>query len=63
MPVPVVNYAAPLHSCKYRWLQAPATNFVWTKRSPVCGDLLLSLAGMSLRLLKFSGGSVDSYAL
>jgi hypothetical protein len=21
------DYAAPLHSCKYRWLQAPATNF------------------------------------
>jgi hypothetical protein len=19
-------YAAPLHNCKYRWLQAPATN-------------------------------------
>ena len=20
-------HAAPLHSCKYRWLRAPATNF------------------------------------
>jgi hypothetical protein len=29
------SYAAPLHSCKYRWLHAPATNlfkFPGTKR-------------------------------
>ena len=24
--VAVLTYAAPLHSCRYRWLRAPATN-------------------------------------
>ena len=41
-------HAAPFHSCKYRWLPAPATSFIWTKRSPVSGDLLLSLAALSI---------------
>ena len=27
---------------------APATNFIWTRRSPVSGDLLLSLAALSI---------------
>jgi hypothetical protein len=44
----VPAHAAPLHGCKYRWLHAPATNFIWTKRPPVSGDLLLSLAALSI---------------
>jgi hypothetical protein len=30
------------------WLRAPATSFVWAMRSPVFGDLLLSLAALSI---------------
>ena len=33
-------YAAPRHSCKYRWLHAPATITNCTSRSPVSGDLV-----------------------
>ena len=42
------DYAAPLAGCRCRWLHAPATNFIWTMRSPVSGDLLLSLAAVSI---------------
>jgi hypothetical protein len=41
------NHAGPIHSCKYRWLRAPATSFIWTTRSPVSSDLVLSLAALS----------------
>ena len=41
-------YPAVLHNCKYRRLRAPATSFIWTKRSPASGDLLLSLAAFSI---------------
>jgi hypothetical protein len=43
-----IVHAAAVQSCKYRRLCAPATNSIWTKRSPVSGDLLLSLAALSI---------------
>jgi hypothetical protein len=33
---------------RYRRLRAPATSFIWTKMSPVSGDLLLSLAALNI---------------
>jgi hypothetical protein len=34
-------HAAPLHSCKYRWLHAPATKDTCRQRSSDCDDLFV----------------------
>jgi hypothetical protein len=44
----ICRYAAPFHSCKYRWLHAPATNCTGTSRSPVSGDLLVFWAAVNI---------------
>jgi hypothetical protein len=41
-------YAAVQENSKFSGLRAPATSFIWTKRSPVSGDLLLYLAALSI---------------
>jgi hypothetical protein len=43
-----VPYAAPLHSCKYRWLHAPATIDTCSRKSPVSGDLFAFVAADSM---------------
>jgi hypothetical protein len=40
--------AAAQANSKSRWLRAPATSSIWTMRSPVSGDLLLSLAAINI---------------
>ena len=40
------SYAAAQENSKFSGLRAPATNLIWTKRSPEFGDLLLSLAAV-----------------
>src|SRR6185436_6546566 len=42
------SHAAPLHSCKYRWLHAPATISTRSERSPVLGDLFAFWAAPSI---------------
>jgi len=39
---------APCHNCRYRWLHAPATNCIGTKRSPVSGDLFVFWAAANI---------------
>jgi len=39
----------------YRRLRAPTTSFIWAKRSPVSGDLLLSLAALSIPAMSRNG--------
>jgi hypothetical protein len=41
-------HAAPLHSCKYRWLHAPATIDTCSERSPVSGDLFAFVAALNI---------------
>jgi hypothetical protein len=35
----MIDYAVPLHSCKYRWLRAPATKDTCKERSSDSDDL------------------------
>jgi hypothetical protein len=49
------HYAAAQANSKFSGLRAPATSFIWTRRSPVSGDLLLSLAALSWSLALLTG--------
>jgi hypothetical protein len=41
-------HAAPLHSCEYRWLHAPATTFIGAQKSPVSRDFLAFWAAVNI---------------
>jgi hypothetical protein len=42
------HHAAPLHSCKYRWLHAPATKDTCDERSSDSGDLFVCTVAPSM---------------
>jgi hypothetical protein len=45
-PCVQLDYAAVQENSKFSWLHAAATTLICTKRSPVSGDLLLSLTAL-----------------
>jgi hypothetical protein len=62
------TYAADHENSKFSALRAPATSIIWTTRSPVSGDHLLSLAAFSIPArspfsVMFSGSTCDRHSV